>query len=117
MVQHVLHMEEAKLVEVENFSYNQISELCAKLRKVSTVNENVRRKVLEIVQEVKEEFTRNLERWWDHGLDAEVQALSKRLLEAFNLLAEGPDEVARREWCIAAKTIAIELEIIRRIHS
>jgi len=104
-------------VKLQAFNYDQISEVCKKLRGVSTVNEGAREKVLEIVQEVKEEFARRLEHWWEHGLDAEAQALAERLLEAFNLLTEGPDEVARREWCVAAKTIAIELEIIRRIHS
>jgi len=109
-------MEGIKL-DPQTFSYDKVSEVCTKLRKTGTVNEDVREKVLKIVQEVREEFAHNLERWWDYGPDAQTEALVKRLLEALNVLAEGPDEVARREFCAVAKTIAIELEIIRRIHN
>jgi len=103
-------MEEVKL------GYDKVSEVCAQLRKVSAVNEGAREKVLKIVQEVKEVFARNLERWWERGLDAKAQALIEQLLEALDVLSKEPDEAARRKWCVAAKTIAIELEIIRQIH-
>jgi len=82
-------MERAKLA-AQTFNYDQISEICTHLRAISTVNESVRERVLETVQEVKEAFARRLEHWWNHGLDAEAQALVERLLEALNVLAEGP---------------------------
>lgn len=105
-------MEWAKLVD-----YEQVSKICKGLRKVSTTNEDVRQKVLEIVNEVREGLRSNLVKWWDHGLDAQAEALVKRLFEALEILTKEPDEAARREWCIAAKTVAIELEIISKLHS
>jgi len=102
-------------VDVINFDW--ASDLCKFLNRFNGSNEAARKEVMNIVEEVKEEFKWKLDKWIrDFGYE-EARPLSEKLIKAATILVERFDEAAKREFCATLKTVAIMLDTLREIHS
>ena len=111
--------EQAKSVirGADTINFDWASDLCRALSKLSGSNEITRREVMNIVEEVKEEFKQRLDKWIREFSYEEARPLSEKLIKAATMLVERFDEAAKREFCATLKTVAIMLDTLREIHS
>jgi len=101
---------------VDIINFDTASELCSILRRLNGYNETVRKEVVAAVEQIKEEFKQNLDKWaasFDHE---EARRLSAKLMDVAIMLTERFDEIARREFCASLKTVAIMFDTLREMH-
>lgn len=98
-------------------SFVALSEFCRQLMRYTSEDANMdaAEEIIGIVKEAERVFKENLGRWVAKLDENELQKVSDMIFRAAKLLAEKPNEIARREFCATSKTIAIMIETIRKI--